>query len=73
VQFDYRGLHRELVRQLTPQDVRWIAQRLERLSDRQWQDAFRAGGYLPEPAGRFIRRFHEKIAAGRRLEANTEK
>ena len=38
------------------------------LSDRQWKsDAFRAGGYRPAVANRFIRKLHEKIAQGRDL------
>jgi len=38
------------------------------LSDEQWSDAFRAGGYTPEVAGRFIRSLKAKIEQGRRLE-----
>jgi hypothetical protein len=34
------------------------------LTDQQWQDAFRAGGYAPELANRFIRRFKQKIDEG---------
>jgi hypothetical protein len=34
------------------------------LTDRQWKDAFRAGGYPPELADRFIRRFKQKIDEG---------
>jgi hypothetical protein len=37
------------------------------LSDRQWQDAFRAGGYDPDIAARFIRTVRQKLAVGRRL------
>ena len=40
---------------------------LDRLSDGQWQDAFRAGGYAPDVAQRFIRTLENKVAAGRRL------
>jgi len=40
------------------------ARLLARLSDRQWQDAFRAGGYSPQDAERYIATFKEKIAAG---------
>jgi hypothetical protein len=64
VQFDYRGRHRELVRNITIADVRWICERLNRLTDRQWQDAFRAGGYDPVLADRFIRRMKAKVAEG---------
>jgi hypothetical protein len=64
VRFDYRGRHGRLVDRMTPADVRWICERLQRLTDRQWQDAFRAGGYAPEIASRFIRRFKQKIEEG---------
>ena len=33
----------------------------------QWEDAFRAGGFEPAVAARFIRRLHQKIADGERL------
>ena len=36
----------------------------QRLSDAQWRDAFRAGGYTPEDTARFIRRLKQKIAEG---------
>jgi len=64
VKFNWSGFHKELVSELTPADVRWTAERLARLSDKQWEDAFRAGGYEPELAQRYIRRFKEKVAEG---------
>ncbi|MEO6235904.1 MAG: hypothetical protein ABIQ52_02835 [Vicinamibacterales bacterium] len=64
VRFEYRGRHGRLVDHMTPADVRWICEKLQALSDKQWQDAFRAGGYAPEVANRFIRRFEQKIQEG---------
>ena len=64
VRFDWRGRHGVLLERITPEDVHWICERLQRLTDRQWQDAFRAGGYAPEVAARFIRRFKQKIEEG---------
>ncbi|PYR94654.1 MAG: hypothetical protein DMF84_04130 [Acidobacteria bacterium] len=64
VRFDYRGRHGVLVERMTPDDVRWICEKLAKLTDRQWDDAFRAGGYAPELAARFIRRFKQKIQEG---------
>jgi hypothetical protein len=64
VRFDYRGRHGALLSQITAADVRWICEKLDRLTDAQWQDAFRAGGYPPEVADRFIRRFEQKIKEG---------
>ena len=65
VQFAYNGWYKKLVRdRITPQDVLWASNLLRRLSDRQWDDAFRAGGYTPETAERFIRKLRAKIAEG---------
>lgn len=64
VKFNWSGFHKELVSDLTPADVRWTCERLARLSDKQWEDAFRAGGYEPALAQRYIKRFKEKIAEG---------
>ena len=64
VRFDYRGRHQELFRNITPADVRWLCERLGRLTDTQWRDAFRAGGYERELADRFIRRLKHKVAEG---------
>jgi hypothetical protein len=68
VQFHYQGWHQELVRErIRPRDLAWAGDLLDGLSDRQWQDAFRAGGYPPHTATRFIRVLENKIAASRRL------
>jgi hypothetical protein len=67
VTFSYHGWHQELFRRITPEDVVWASDLLGRLSDRQWADAFRAGGYRPALSSRFIARLHQKIAEGRRL------
>jgi hypothetical protein len=44
---------------------------LARLSDQQWQDAFRAAGYTPEQAGRYVKKIKEKIAQGLALPATS--
>jgi hypothetical protein len=70
VHFNYRGWHQELVTQrIAPEDVRWACDLAGELSDAQWADAFRAGGYEPDDAGRFIARLKEKIDEGRRVDA----
>ena len=57
VKLDWRGRHDALLDDITPADVRWICSRLDALTDAQWQDAFRAGGYSTSNcADRFIRR-----------------
>lgn len=68
VQFDYHGWHQELVRgRITPEDVAWSSELLSRLTDRQWRNAFRAGGYDEATAARFIDTLQTRIAAGRAL------
>jgi hypothetical protein len=64
VAFDYDGRHQDLLKMITPADVRWAAQQMARLTDAQWRDAFRAGNYNDADAARFIRRIKEKIADG---------
>jgi len=69
VQFgDYRGLHAELLRdRITPADAAWAAALIGGLSERQWQDAFRAGGYPPNVAGRFISILRARVAEAQRF------
>ena len=64
VRFEYRGRHKALFENIAPADVRWLCERLNRLSDTQWRDAFRAGGIEGEVAERFIRRMKQKIGEG---------
>ena len=68
VTFAYEGWYKSLVRdRITPKDVAWASNLLGRLTDRQWNDAFRAGGYEPAVADRFINKLREKIDQGRSL------
>ena len=64
VQFDYRGRHKVLFEKISPADVRWACEQLRALSDDQWHDAFRAGGFPQSLADRFIRRMKQKIDEG---------
>lgn len=68
VRFDYHGWHQELVRdRITPEDVGYASDLLSQISDRQWRDAFRAGGYAPAAADRFIRTLEANIAQGQQV------
>ena len=70
VEFDDAGMrHRELYQDITVADVRWISERLNRLSPEQWKDAFRAANYPDDVADRFIRKLKEKVAYGLSLPA----
>ena len=72
VEFAYSGWYKNLVRdRITPEEVAWASALLGRLSDKQWADAFRAGGYDPDEASRFIKKLKEKIDQGRSLVART--
>jgi hypothetical protein len=66
VRFHYRGAWREphLKRGVTPSDVRWISERLARLSAAQWSDAFRAAGYGEADAQRYVVRLRDKVEEG---------
>ncbi len=68
VQFAYNGWYKNLVRdRISVDDVVWASELLGRLSEKQWQDAFRAGGYEKETADRFIAKLREKIDQGKAL------
>ncbi len=45
-------------------DLHWICGLLQRLTDKQWHDAFRAGGFTDAEADRYIQALQKKIAAG---------
>jgi hypothetical protein len=65
VEFDYHGRHQPLVdHRIRPADVRWAALLLSRISDAQWDDAFRAGAYPPDIRRRFIAKLKTKIREG---------
>jgi hypothetical protein len=62
VEFANKSAYQRLFqRRITVDDARWAGQLLTRLTDRQWHDAFRAGGYAPDVAQRFIQKIHSNI------------
>ncbi len=61
VKFAYRGIDGALADSVTMEDLRWTASLLSRLSERQWQDAFRAGGLSADESRRYVRKIHEKL------------
>jgi hypothetical protein len=64
VRFYYGGQNKANLEGLTVADVHWICQRLSRLSDKQWHDAFRAAAYESTVAERFIAKLKARIAEG---------
>jgi hypothetical protein len=68
VVFDYHGFHQEIIRdRITPDDVGWASDLVSGLTERQWQDAFRAGGYDAGTSARFIAALQTRIGQGRRI------
>jgi hypothetical protein len=64
IEFDYRGIYRDVIETVSLADVRWACERLARLSDDQWEDAFRAGGYDGQQTARYVKKIKAKIAQG---------
>ena len=64
VSFDYRGLNQELVDRVTVADVIWACEQIAKLTDAQWQAAFKAGAFTEEETARYIKKIKEKIAQG---------
>ncbi len=62
--FDYQGIYRDVIGKVTLADVRWTCMLMSRLTDAQWRDAFRAGGYNPDQTARYIAKIKAKIAQG---------
>ena len=73
IEFDYDGRHEELLAMIEPADVVWAAEQLQRLTDRQWRDAFRAGNYAEPVTERYIRRIRQKVADGLALAPSTSR
>jgi hypothetical protein len=64
VRFDYDGMDGPLVGSVSTGDVRWVCEWLSKISDRQWEDAFRAGGFAGDVRDRYLRKIKAKIAEG---------
>jgi hypothetical protein len=64
VDFEYLSRHRALVKGIPKEDVLWVCRLLAQLSDKQLDDAFRAGGYTPDERSRYVRKIRSKIEEG---------
>jgi len=71
VKFDFSARHDDLLDGITPADVVWACRLLDRISDRQWADMFRAATYAPDVAERFRAKLKAKIAEGLALRIQT--
>jgi hypothetical protein len=52
---------------ISSDDLLWACDLLGRLSEQQWTDAFRAGGYSKDVAARYITAIRGRLAEGRRV------
>ena len=73
VEFDYDARHTELFKDIAPADVVWACRLFARLTDAQWQDAFRAANYPPELSARFIAKLKSKVREGLALDARASR
>ena len=64
VDFHFHSIYGSVVDLVRPSDVRWTAELLNRVTDAQWDDAFRAAAYSPDIRARFIKKIKAKIAEG---------
>jgi hypothetical protein len=64
VTLDYRGAAGEILETMNVADVVWACELLNRLRDRQLDDAFRAAEYEPAVRARFIAKIRAKIQEG---------
>jgi hypothetical protein len=70
VEFDYRGIHDSLLKTVTVDDVIWTCRLMARISDGQWNDAFRAAAYDGDQRQRYISKLKSKIREGLTLADN---
>ena len=72
VVFPYTGWHQELYRgRITPDDLQWAVGLLSRLTDAQWDEAFKAGGHDPAAAARFKAALKSRIDQCRHVAVST--
>jgi hypothetical protein len=64
VEFDFETIYGSVVDRVRPADVKWTAELLDKLTDAQWDAAFKAAGYAPDLRARFIAKIKAKIAEG---------
>jgi len=69
VVFAWHGPHADLIRNITVDDVQWIAERLSTLRPEQWEDALRAGGYRGAEASLLLNTLDRRIREARRPQA----
>lgn len=61
VVFNYKGKNRDALKGIPVEHARWMGDQLARLSDRQLQDAFRAGDFTEQETTLYIRAMRDRI------------
>lgn len=72
IEFAYTGRHQELLQTITAADLRWAANRMLRLTDQQWRDAFRTANYTNEITNRYLRKIRQKIQEALKVAASAQ-
>jgi hypothetical protein len=72
IRFAFTGRHQELLEMIGPADLRWAATRLQRLTERQWHDAFRAANYPDDVRDRYLRKIRQKIEEALKVAATAQ-
>ena len=72
IEFAFTGRHRDLLKMITAADLRWAARRLQRLTDEQWRDAFRAANYGDAMRDRYLRKIRQKIDEALKVAATAQ-
>ncbi len=63
--FQFETIYSSVVDLVRPGDVKWATELLSRITDAQWDAAFKAAEYEPAVRARYIRKIKAKIAEGR--------
>ena len=58
--FAFRGRHQELLQRIPIADLAWAARAVLGITERQWQDAFRAANYDHDATTRYVARIRAK-------------
>jgi hypothetical protein len=72
IEFAYRGRHQELLEMITPADLQWAASRLQKITDRQWHEAFQTGNYSDVLRDRYLRKIRQKIEEALKVAADAQ-
>jgi hypothetical protein len=72
IQLDYRGRHNDILERMSAADVVWACDLLNRLSDAQLDDAFKAADYPSDIRQRYIAKLRNKIREGLALRTAQE-